>query len=146
MLPIRHPTPNHHPMPRYQTLIRLLLCVILLSNGMGSAVASAYGSLMGPHPVHGAEAGDLAGGADAATHRDCPHGALDVAPTPAGPLAVEMDCLEACLDICLQHGHALLVASIAGAWPSVHHLLLAPPAVPRPSLAPFPPLRPPIAR
>lgn len=131
-------------MHKYQTLIRLLLCLTLLFNGMGSAVASAYGTLTGPHAAHGADAGDVAGGTSAATHSDCPHGTA-VMPALADRFPMEMDCLETCLDICLQHGHALLTASMTGTWPPTHYLLLARPDAGPASLAPFPPLRPPIA-
>lgn len=132
-------------MRKCQTLIRLLLCLTLLLNGMGSAAASAHGTSMGPHAGHGADTDEVPAGADAVVFPTCPHGPLPITSTSVDPLPAEMDCAEICLEICLQHGHALLPAVATGTWPPARPLPLVLPAAGPSSLALYPPLRPPIA-
>lgn len=128
-----------------QVLLRLLLCASLLINGIGSAMASAHVALaMGAPAQHATDAD-----AHAAAGVDCPHAATPAADMPAdhGHHAGtgDVDCVELCLDICLQHAHALQPA-VEGAGPLPPATSPRVEARPAPaSRAPFPPTRPPIA-
>lgn len=142
---LRYPVPGpiHWCIPRVRSfLLRLLLCTTLLLNGMGASVASAHIALMDLQQA-AATAAMMEGG------EDCPHAAA-MADTMHGAHAehagkAEGDCLERCLDLCLQHCHAVLAAvqfpppaPAPGLLPLRAH---APPA----SAAQYPPLRPPIS-
>ncbi|MGJ4802803.1 CopL family metal-binding regulatory protein [Luteimonas sp. SDU82] len=115
-------------------LPRILLCLCLLFQGMAPAFAGLQVAI--------AEAAS----AQPPAMADC-HGAEAPAPEPDPALAGQTpeDCLQHCLDLCLQQGHALgrpglaMMPPAAGAAPSA---ALQPPSTPA---VPFPPLRPPIA-
>ncbi|MGY1408247.1 CopL family metal-binding regulatory protein [Luteimonas sp. A611] len=91
-------------------LLRLLLCLCLLVDTLGPAVAATHLAMT----QAGAQAA-VAGG-DEATPRpadaDCHtmRNAADMAPEPVAPTPDE-NCLERCLDLCLQHGIAVVPAA-----------------------------------
>jgi hypothetical protein len=131
--------------------LRLLLCVALLFNGMGSAMASAHLAVMGLQ----AEATTAEQAGAQAADDECPHAARTAAGHGEGsdrshtaampPASADADCFERCLDLCMQHCQALIggLAAIAAPLPG------AGVAVPVPegqaSSLPHPLLRPPIA-
>lgn len=126
-------------------LLRLLLCVTLLLNGIGAGMASVHVAMMdmpsGPTPAMQVEPAGAdcphAGAARAAATHDDPH--------PAAPGADDSDCLELCMGICMQQCHVLSIAS-ASAMPMAAQLAPVPPLVAGPpSVRPHPLLRPPIA-
>ncbi|MCD9032427.1 CopL family metal-binding regulatory protein [Luteimonas sp. Y-2-2-4F] len=128
-----------------QVLLRLLLCASLLINGIGSAMASAHVALAMGAPAQHAASTDP----HAAAEADCPHAAAASTDDPAdhGHHAGggDVDCVELCLHICLQHAHALQPA-VDGAGPLPHASRPRVEARTAPaSRAPFPPTRPPIA-
>lgn len=93
----------------FRPLLRLLLCLCLLADTLGPAVAATHLAM--------AQAGaqDAVAGGDGATpgpaDADC-HGLqqmADMASWPVVPAPGE-DCLERCLDLCLQHGIAAIPA------------------------------------
>jgi hypothetical protein len=111
-------------------LFRLLLCALLLLNGIGSAMASVHVMQM-----EAAASAGMAHSADA----DCPHAA---AGTPAPP--ADDGCLERCVDICMQHAPALPVGHVIDAAPAARQGPAVLHAQGPASKQPYPPLRPPI--
>ncbi|TDK25060.1 CopL family metal-binding regulatory protein [Luteimonas aestuarii] len=131
-------------------VLRLLLCATLLFNGMASAVASAHVAMMA------LDAGAMAEAAQPEGHDmgvDCPHAAMQAAATqaspshaaPASPAGVDTDCLQQCIDVCLQHCQAMITAMPAVA--TAPHAAAVPMPAPAGQAAPMrhPLLRPPIA-
>lgn len=120
-------------------LFRLLLCVTLLLNGTGAAIASVHVALAAP-------TADISP-ADAPMDVDCPHAGVTGHPSPpadAPPAPVDTGCMQLCLDLSLQQAQALPVATSAHV---PHGTRVTPPT--RGSDAPLPgprlpPLRPPI--
>ncbi|WP_024892003.1 CopL family metal-binding regulatory protein [Luteimonas huabeiensis] len=126
-----------------QALLRLLLCASLLINGLGSAVASAHVALASEALARSAATAD----AHAPAGTDCPHAAAaaDAPADPGGPAgAGEVDCIERCLDLCLQHAPLAPAPPRAGPLPPASTLRGQDRPAPA-SRAPFPPTRPPIA-
>lgn len=126
----------------FPVLLRLLLCLCLLVDTVAPAVAGTHLALA----VAGEDdARVMADGADHAAASDC-HGTEDASVTPPGtPDPQDEDCLQRCLDLCVQHGFAAFTATVA---PPAIVPAREPVRVARVSLhdAPaFPPLRPPIA-
>jgi hypothetical protein len=87
-------------------LSRLLLCLCLLVDTVGPAVAATHlANAMGP----------AVGTPTPVADEDChgmPADAVDdaVASMPASPVPVDDECVERCLELCLQHGPATLPA------------------------------------
>lgn len=131
-------------------VLRLLLCATLLFNGMASAFASAHVAMMAFHDGAVAEAAQAE---DPGMDVDCPHAAMQAAAAqanppdaaPASPAGVETDCLQQCIDLCLQHCQALITAMPAAATPP--HAASVPMPARAGQAAPMrhPLLRPPIA-
>ncbi|MCD9006218.1 CopL family metal-binding regulatory protein [Luteimonas sp. XNQY3] len=126
-------------------LFRLLLCVTLLLNGIGSGMASVHVAIMemSAGPV-------LALSVEPAV-ADCPHaGAARADAThgdrhPAAPDADDSDCMKLCVGICMQHCHVLPMA-LASATPVPAQLApVTPLSAGPPSVRPHPLLRPPIS-
>ena len=116
-------------------LLRLLLCLCLLVDTVGPAMAATH--------LARAAVAETPGAADAAAG-DCHAMADDAGVPPVTVTPEEGDCLERCLDLCLQHGTAALPATAALPQP-----LAGPPATHASAVQPghthaFPPLRPPI--
>lgn len=122
-------------------LSRLLLCLCLLVDTVGPAMAAT-------HLARSAGPSEPAPSAAAATAAvDC-HG-IEAAPDssrPPAPAPVPEDgnCLERCLELCLQHGVATLPASVPlpplpAAMPAASGI-----GTQMPRAHAFPPLRPPI--
>lgn len=129
-------------------LSRLLLCLCLLVDTVGPAMAATHlARATGSGERTAITTTAAAAPAMPAAHRDCHDGEMDAgtAPhVPATPAPVDDDCLERCLELCLQHG----VATLPAAAP-VAHLADAAPAVSANAtqlahVHAFPPLRPPI--
>ncbi len=130
------------------TLLRLLLCVVLVLNGIGAATAGAGVADRHAGPAVPAEvAGE--------PMPDCPHAAASPASghaPPADPLPSPGhaghegdECLELCLEQCLNQGHAM-VALQPGLPSRVAALMLASRDDLRlPMPVPALPTRPPIA-
>jgi len=103
-------------MPVFSVLTRLLLCLALVLNGVGTAVASARMAATDMHgrpdTAHAMPAGEAAQAP--ASDGDCAHHAATAdaaqAPEPPSPHAGD-DCTQSCLAMCMQHCHA--VAGIA---------------------------------
>ena len=94
----------------FRSLLRLLLCLCLLADTLGPAVAATHLAMAqaGAQDAVAGGGGATPGPADA----DC-HGLqqmADMAPRPVVP-ATRESCLERCLDLCLQHGSAALPAT-----------------------------------
>lgn len=135
--------------------LRLLLCVALLFNGMGSAMASAHLAAMGLQ----AEAATGVHAEAEAVDGECPHAARTAAAahgessdrgdrshTAAMPSSsADADCFERCLDLCMQHCQALIggLAAIAAPLPGAGVAVPVPEGQALP--LPHPLLRPPIA-
>lgn len=122
-------------------LTRLLLCLCLLLNGIGSAAA---GARMAAMELQGAQAATTAQ-ADA-PETDCAgHAATPPPPRPDAPPHGDSQCRAACLAMCLQHAQAVPVRIAVLLAPG----FAPPPAAPllvSPRIAPAPPpVRPPIA-
>jgi hypothetical protein len=117
--------------------LRLLLCLCLLVDTLGPAVAGTHLALAR------AEAGTTTEApADTQAGHDCHGAGLQ---DDGAPVAPDGDCLERCLELCLQHGVAVLPAPHALAAPA--HALV-PSSTGEPQRGPVhagPPLRPPIA-
>lgn len=127
----------------FPALFRLLLCLCLLVDVVAPAVAATHVAIaaIGGGPTTPAATGEAdrhGAMTDCHTLRDA------AAPAPAAPTQDD-DCLQRCLDLCLQHGVATMPA-----------MTPLPPAGPAGSPArhvqaqiddpqAFPPLRPPIA-
>ena len=103
-------------MPVLSVLTRLLLCLALLLNGVGTAMATARMAATDMHGPSGtAHAMPAAQAPQApANDDDCAHHAAAAdkaqAPEPASPHAGD-DCLRSCLAMCMQHCPA--VAGVA---------------------------------
>lgn len=119
-------------------LFRLLLCVTLLLNGIGSGVASVHVGMMGLAP----QAGLVDQVDPAAGH--CPHADADAHDGRVPADAEGSACMKLCADICLQHCNVLPTMRMAEALPPIQlapaRSLVAGP----PSIQPSPLLRPPI--
>ncbi|WP_238333422.1 CopL family metal-binding regulatory protein [Luteimonas marina] len=132
----------------FPVLLRLLLCLCLLLDAVAPTVAATRMAMAMPGAGHAVPA---ATDADAADRRD--HGAMADCHTPddatpvreAPPVPDDGDCLQRCLDLCLQHGFAMLSAmtSLPSTGPASAPARAARAQVP--ALHAFPPLRPPIA-
>lgn|GEM_PF-813906 len=128
-------------------LLRLLLCLCLLLDTVLPAVAATHVAMAMPGAGQAvpAAADDDADRRDRGAMADC-HTMRDAAPTREAPPAQDdEDCLQRCLDLCLQHGFAVLspMTPLPSASPAS-----APAKASRaqvPALHAFPPLRPPIA-
>lgn len=139
-------------------LPRLLLCAILLLNGIGSAVASTHVALAawaGGVPV---TATHRTGPASDTPAADCPHtaGQTTAADAPAAAAHAahaaegaagtgDAECLKLCLEICLQQCQAMLATGLAGPPPVPRTVLPVDRAAAPAADAAYPPLRPPIA-
>ncbi|MGO3127548.1 MAG: CopL family metal-binding regulatory protein [Luteimonas sp.] len=126
-------------------LFRLLLCVTLLLNGIGSGMASVHVAMMdmSAGPAHTTPVTAADGG--------CPHaagartdGAHDDRDAPA-PAADDGDCLKLCAGICLQHCHVLPMAHAPATTAAVQLAPVPPLSAGPPSVRANPLLRPPIA-
>jgi hypothetical protein len=130
--------------------LRLLLCATLLLNGMGSAMASAHLAAMGLET----EAVAMTDAAPMAAD-DCPHAGRQDAAThdgtaahargaDAAPDTADADCVQRCLDLCMQQCQALIggLAAIGASLPGAG--VLAMDASGQASPLPHPLLRPPI--
>lgn len=121
-------------------LTRLLLCLCLLLNGIGTATA---GARMAAMELQGAQAAMPA--AAVAVETDCAGHAAATPTLPDTPPHDDSQCLAACLAMCLQHGQAVPVRIALLLAPG----FVLPPAAPllaSPRIAPAPPpVRPPIA-
>lgn len=119
-------------------LLRLLLCLCLLVDTVGPAMAATHLALS-PDKAAAAPADH----APADCHGD-EAAAADREPRAPSPAPVDEDCLERCLELCLQHGVADL--PMAGQLPPPARAMTAAPRVAT-QIAhahAFPPLRPPI--
>ncbi|PJJ96749.1 hypothetical protein CO641_12905 [Lysobacteraceae bacterium NML91-0213] len=127
-------------------LFRLLLCVTLLLNGIGSVTASVHVQL-------DALSGEPAAAPRPADRPDCGHASAapaDIAPAPAKaapdqPADDVGDCMQLCMDLSLQPVQALAAVP---ALPPTAGVPAAPATrvIPGPASGPRPPpLRPPIA-
>ncbi|TYT26067.1 CopL family metal-binding regulatory protein [Luteimonas viscosa] len=131
----------------FPILLRLLLCLGLLVDTVAPAFAATRMAMSAHDPVHvmPIAAGSAAGpsGHDAAA--DCHDRGQDT-PAPTQPPAPgDEDCLQRCLDLCLQNTFAAVATTVAlpasGPAPApVRNLRTR--AIARPA---FPLLRPPIA-
>lgn len=128
----------HPPVAVLPVLLRLALCLCLLLDAMAPTLAA-----LRPQAAHHAPVPAMAD-ATAPVADDC-HLRAEPAPRPRMPAPAADDCLQHCLDVCLQQGHALTrtapALSPAGARQAPPDLVQAAP----PPARPFPPLRPPIA-
>ena len=115
---MRHPAlscrtvPGAPATPVFRSLLRLLLCLCLLVDTLGPAVAATH-LAMTPAGARAAVAGgDETTPRPADADADCHsmRNAGDSAPEPAAPAPGE-ECLERCLDLCLQHGIAVVPAA-----------------------------------
>lgn len=123
-------------------LPRIALCLILIFNGIGAAMANAHMAQMEasgagstiPHAEMPAASGD-----------DCGHGA-EALPVPTHPMPHEdNECLQSCLAMCMQHCHAMPGLAVALILPDMRSAPVLPEAndvLPSPA---SPPVRPPIA-
>lgn len=130
-------------------LLQLLLCASVLLNGVAAATASvrvAAMALDAAVPVATAadpDCHDLATGASHEAGMHMTHAAVSAADIHSGH--GQQECLQFCMDICMQHcqalfgGHALPSSPQAGAAP------LASLDTGLQSLPRLPPIRPPIA-
>lgn len=97
-------------------LTRLLLCLALMLDSVGTAMATARMAAMDPHgtPVMAHAMPAEPAPRAPANDEDCAHHAAGAdaaqAPEPASPHAGD-DCLRSCLAMCMQHCHA--VAGVA---------------------------------
>lgn len=114
-------------------LLRIVLCLCLLLDGMAPAFAAIR--------IHVQDAMDAPAAAPHAQASDC-HGAETAASAPSAP--APDDCLQRCLDLCLQQGHALGRQALAMTPPGPDAAPLAHASARPPASRPFPPLRPPI--
>ncbi len=131
----------------FPALLRLLLCLCLLVDAVAPAVAATHMAItaVGASPAAAEATGDPGRhGTDGDCHAMRAAPTVDGTPAAAAP-AQDDDCLQRCLDLCLQ--------SVVASPPTTTMLPAAGPAsapatkVPGRLHAPraFPPLRPPIA-
>ena len=121
------------------SLLRLLLCLCLLADAVGPAMAATHLAMAD------AAAGAAPAGIDNGMHgsgADC-HAAPAQAPKDA-PAPGE-DCLERCLELCLQHGVAVVPAMVALAGPVAAAMPARPAGAQVAAAHATPILRPPIA-
>lgn len=132
----------------FPVLLRLLLCLCLLLDAIVPAVAATRMAMAMPGAGQAAPAAadDDVDRRDHGAMADCHtmRAAAPPAPAPTAP-APDEDCLQRCLDLCLQHGFAALfpMPPLPSAGPAS-----APAKVVRAqvhALHALPPLRPPIA-
>lgn len=129
-------------------LLRLLLCLSLMLNGIGTATASARMAAMESHGAAGVAQPQVEPQAAVADAGECPHHAAEAAqpqaPDPRMPHD-DGECLQSCLAMCLQHCHAVpgvataLALSAFAQEPAQREF-----PAPRTPSSP-PPVRPPIA-
>ena len=129
-------------------LLHVLLCVTLLLNGMASAVASAHLAGM---DVRAAEAARASMDEPPVADSHCPHSErampvdVNAAQLPQGAADQEEDCRTLCLELCMQHFQALIVASDGVAvMPPASSVPVAGPVAPA-TMRPHLLLRPPIS-
>ncbi len=144
--------PVHRPPraadPVSALLLRLLLCLSLMLNGIGTATANArmaamdaHGAAGMAHPSPPAEPQDAL--ADAG---DCAHHPAEAAQPQPQPMPHDGDdCTQSCLAMCLHHCHAVPGLALSLVPPGfaqepAQRELPAPRSPPSP-----PPVRPPIA-
>ncbi|MBP6799293.1 MAG: CopL family metal-binding regulatory protein [Luteimonas sp.] len=94
-------------------LLRLLLCLSLMLNGIGTATANArmaamdaHGAAGMAHPSQPAEPQPAEPQAAPADGGDCAHHPAEAAPPQPMPHDDD-DCLQSCLAMCLHHCHAV---------------------------------------
>jgi hypothetical protein len=96
------------------SLLRLLLCLCLLVDAVGPAVAATHLAM--------AQAGIVSAVSPAPAGVEAGHATADchTASNPAPDNAPDRDCLERCLDLCLQHGMAAVpdVAALGASGPA----------------------------
>lgn len=121
------------------SLLRLLLCLCLLADAVGPAMAATHLAMAdatadatAAAPGHDMQGGDA----------DC-HAAP--AQVPGDAPAPDQDCLERCLELCLQHGVAAVPAMIALASPDPGAIPVRPAGAQVATAHATPILRPPIA-
>lgn len=131
-------------------LSRLLLCLCLLVDTVGPAMAATHlARALGPSDrMAGASTPAAAPAMPAmpAAHADCHDDGTDAA-APAAPVVpppMDDDCLERCLDLCLQHGVATLPEAAPVAHPGDGAPAASTNATQLAHAHAFPPLRPPI--
>ena len=119
-------------------LLQLGLCLCLLLQGMAPAFAALR--------MHAQATMDPPPAAHQAQPPDC-HELADVEPAPLrqAPAQAPDDCLQYCLDLCLQQGPALGRQALAMPFAGPGQTPRARAQPQPPSARPFPPLRPPIA-
>lgn len=119
------------------SLLRLLLCLCLLADAVGPAMAATHLAMADAAAVEVAPGHvDDMRGADADCHD---------APAPLDAPAAGDDCLERCLELFLQHGAAAVPAMIALARPSPDAMPTRRAVAQVASAHAIPILRPPIA-
>lgn len=123
-------------------LPRLILSLILICNGIGSAMASAH---MAQMEASGTGSAMLQAEETTTMGDDCGHGADASAPPAHSTPQEDDECLQSCLAMCLQHCHTMTGVTVALALADIG----AAPVLPEtsgvlPSPA-SPPMRPPIA-
>lgn len=108
LAPIHPPPHTVEPVPR---LLRLLLCLSLMLNGIGTATANARMAAMEvngtagmAHPAHPSQPAEPP--AAPANDGDCAHHRADTAP-PAPMPHDDSDCLQSCLAMCLHNCYAV---------------------------------------
>lgn len=127
-------------------LPRLLLCLCLVLDGIAPAFVATRMAVAFAGDVPAAAIDDATTTqADAVAMSDCGHALAAEEPPPAPPTHDDGDCLQRCLDLCLQQGHALIALAsklpLPGPAVAVSNLTLAQVD----AVHAFPPLRPPIA-
>lgn len=132
-------------------LSRLLLCLCLLVDTVGPAMAATHlaraTAPASQTPATLATPATAATPAMPAVHGDCHDIDTEARAAPAAPASpspMDGDCLERCLELCLQHG----IATLPAAAPTAHLADAAPvvsaDATQLAHAHAFPPLRPPI--
>ncbi len=132
----------------------MLLCLVLLANGIGAASASARVAVLGVESAHAVsqaampapvpDCHDAEAGAAVVADPHASHPASSTTATPAEHAGHGDDCAQICLDACLQHCHALVVIAVPFAL-AVRHAALVPGTGSGLAAAPqLPLLRPPI--
>ncbi len=106
LAPVHRPPRTADPVSAL--LLRLLLCLSLMLNGIGTATANArmaamdaHGAAGMAHPAQPAEPQ-----AAPADDGDCAHHPADAAPSQPMPHE-DGGCLQSCLAMCLHHCHAV---------------------------------------
>ena len=126
--------------------LRLLLCLALMLNGIGTATANTRMAAMEAHGAAGmghpspAEPQDTL--ADAG---DCAHHSAAAAPPQPVPHDDDGGCLQSCLAMCLHHCHAVPGLALSLALPRFAQVPARHEFTERRTPASPPPVRPPIA-